>query len=156
MASSTSFFAQWTHRSPPISCIQGPPSCLPLLAWSWCIPDTTESMLDESSAFLGFARASTIHIARISTHLLGPHAEVSSSACVFSLSGRQFIHQFQLIRTISLDRRIVTLHVCTVRLRLIDSESAWKPSSHLNLANLVLCYGVPIHYFILVFMVPIH
>ncbi|VDK35902.1 unnamed protein product [Taenia asiatica] len=133
----------WQH-------LKGPPSCLPLLAWSWCIPDATESNLDESVAFLGFARASTTHIARISTRPLGLHAEVPSSACVFSLSGRQFVHQFQLLRTISLDRRIVTLHFFTLdHLAILDSEemlrlydvSTEQEVESFNLTTVEICYN---------------
>ncbi|KAL5108121.1 hypothetical protein TcWFU_008782 [Taenia crassiceps] len=133
----------WQH-------LKGPPSCLPQLAWSWCITGATEPKLDESTAFLGFARASTIHLARISTCPLGPHAEVSSSTCVFSLSGRQFIHQFQLLRTISLDRRIVTLHFFTLdHLAILDSEeilrlydvSTEQEVESLNLTTIEICYN---------------
>ncbi|VDM16770.1 unnamed protein product [Hydatigera taeniaeformis] len=106
----------WQH-------LKGSPSSLPLLAWSWCIPSTADYKLDESMAFLGFARGSTIHLARISTRPLDPHAEVSSGTYVFTFSGRQFIHQFNLLRTISLDRRIVTLHFFTLdHLAILDSE----------------------------------
>ncbi|KAL5968115.1 hypothetical protein TSMEX_004137 [Taenia solium] len=133
----------WQH-------LKGPPSCLPLLAWSWCIPDATESNLDESVAFLGFARASTIHIARISTRPIGLHAQVPSSAYAFSLSGRRFVHQFQLLRTISLERRIVTLHFFTLdHLAILDSEeilrlydvSTEQEVESLNLTTIEICYN---------------
>ncbi|CDS37612.1 vacuolar protein sorting associated protein 8 [Echinococcus multilocularis] len=133
----------WQH-------LKGPPSCLPLLAWCWCIPDATESKSDESAAFLGFARASTLYIARISTRSLSPHAEVPSDACVFGLRGRQFLHQFQLLRTISLDRRVVALHFFTLdHLAILDSEeilrlydvSTEQEVESLNLTTIEISYN---------------
>lgn len=60
---------------------------------------------------MGFARTSTLYVARITTLPLASSAEVPSGACVFAIGGRQFTHRIQLLRSISVEQRIASMHV---------------------------------------------
>ncbi|KAM7542248.1 hypothetical protein Aperf_G00000011476 [Anoplocephala perfoliata] len=134
----------WQH-------LKGSPSCLPQLTWSWCFSETQVSQSSgESNAYLGFARISTFYVARITTSPLTSSAEVPSGACVFGIGGRQFMHRIQLLRSISIEQRIVSMHFFTLdHLAFLDAEESLRlydvstdqEVESLNLSTTQICYN---------------
>ncbi|VDN96058.1 unnamed protein product [Rodentolepis nana] len=131
----------WQH-------LKGSPSCLPQLTWSWCFSESQNS--EESTAYLGFARTSTLYISRITTRPLSSSVEVPSGACVFSIGGHQFVHRIQLIRSISVEQSIVSMHFFTLEhIAFLDAEeilrvydlSVGQEVESLNLSTIQICYN---------------
>nr|CDS27388.1 vacuolar protein sorting associated protein 8 [Hymenolepis microstoma] len=131
----------WQH-------LKGSPSCLPQLTWSWCFSESQNS--GEGTAYLGFARTSTLYISRITTRPLTSSDEVPSGAHVFTIGGHQFMHRIQLIRSISVEQRIVSMHFFTLEhIAFLDTEeilrvydlSVEQEVESLNLSTTQICYN---------------
>ncbi|VDD79098.1 unnamed protein product [Mesocestoides corti] len=132
--------------------LKGQPSCLPLLSWSWHQPaGSPDDASAECCAFLGFARSSSLHIARITTRAVDhSRAVISPKSSIFSLNGKQFVFLFDVLRTISLDHRFVSLHVFSLDyiavldseeiLRLIDLSTEQEVESF-NMTSTQICYN---------------